>query len=58
MAFNSNESKEFEFLVEIDEKIKDTNSVKFDYDKENLSENVISLRDNSRPSQPFQYYEN
>eukprot|EP00347_Sterkiella_histriomuscorum_P002804 403366740 len=58
----TNDSKEFEFLVEIDENKNDLRSslrsvcssaVKFEYDKENQSENVVSLRSNSKPSQPF-----
>ncbi|CDW90301.1 zinc finger protein dhhc domain containing [Stylonychia lemnae] len=62
---DTNESKEFEFLVEIDEKDNNTHSSHrggFNYDKENQSENVVSLRSINkqfakdqiiRQSQPF-----
>lgn len=51
-----NESKEFDFLVEIDEKHSLADSARFDFDKENQSENVVSLRSQGRPSVPFDYY--
>jgi hypothetical protein len=51
-------SKDFEFLVEIEEKQSiDQSSARFDYDKENQSENVISLRSPKRPTYPFEYQE-